>query len=751
MNGVEVLVNPLSSLKYVIQELTLNNIISGDATDTGATSANAFSEGKMTILEPRGIRFFNHIYDTYRQLGATTGGKTAVWMIKTIFIGHKNVPQDGSVEYITNIKPMLVQPVEMTAEFTEAGGRYDIAFVMQTAGSGHMRSSNSNALTVGSTVNLSGSSNKVGTVTLQQALQSLEQRIRVNYEKSYAKERETTGNEPDKVDFHINLADRLKDSSYIVEVPAHLSSGGNGSVPIYAGSPNERLDQTIGNILKWCPKLVKESTEGDGSGRWIPKLVSTSTVADPTQNGGYRTIEEFNIVSSQLYSVTNPTKAAGDTTETLTPQGTVNNVSPSGNASASATKEDAMIAGNFMEFDYVYTGKNVDVLSYDMKMNYAIAFFERLTATAAASSKGQIPATQHLRAANSQPTVGDPSSAPMVAPNVSVSGASVHSNSPQDTAQYEQILKQQLAVETVAVNMKIRGNPLLLDNLITSRSDVIAALAGGQPKPGVAANWLIGPIVVRVNVMMPVDDTTQQFESFWYDGFYRILSVRHNFSGGQFTQDLEMVALGDDSRPILPDSTAARAKAAQPGEESTSEILNQAIPEPVGDRVPIRTLSISSTGIELIKELEGWKATEYLDSAGKPTIGYGHLITPREQSTGQIIIDGAPVIFSGGLTPKQGEALLRTDVAAAEASVKRSITSNLYQREYDALVSFTFNLGGGNLSESTLRTVVNKQQYTAAPDQFRQWNKETVNGVKVVNPGLVNRRNAEINMWGTSS
>lgn len=706
--GVEVLVNPLSSMRYIIQELTIDNIISGDIKDTGSTSANAYMEGKMTILEPRSVRFFNHLYNTYRTLGASTGGKTAVWMIKTVFIGHKNVPQSGAVDYIANIKPIMIQPVDMQAEFTEAGGRYEVTFVMLTAGSGMMRMSNSNAMTVGSTVNLNGGSATTGTTTLAQAMKSLESRIRQNYELAYATEVKNGGS-PEKVDFKINLSQRLQDPSYVLQGTPQQSAGGNGSVPIYAGSPHERLDQTIGSILKLCPKLMEEA-KVDAPERWIAKVLANSTIVDPAKNNGYRTIEEFNIISNRLYSSTEITD------------------------------------GNYMEFDYVYTGRNVDILSYDMKMNFALAFFERITATASAASKGQVPAKDQFRSTKDEPIGGASGSAPMAAPTVNNSPATSQSVAPADVATYEQLLQQQLEVENIAVSMRIRGNPLLFNDMIVSRADVTRAMQAEQSTP----SWLTGPVIVRVNVMMPSDDSATRFEKFWYDGVYRIISIRHAFnSDGTFTQDLEMVSMAENDRKTSEDSTVPREKAAQPAVEPTPELISA---EPVGDRVPPRTLSISQAGIELLKREEGWRSSMYLDSVGKPTIGYGHLLTATERNTGMITIAGKQVEYaSSGLTLEQGEQLLRQDIRDAEETVKRSITANLYQNEYDALVSFTFNVGGGAFSDSTLRTVVNAQQYTSAPEQFRLWVNGTVNGVKVPIKGLVNRRNAEIAMWGTAT
>jgi len=126
---------------------------------------------------------------------------------------------------------------------------------------------------------------------------------------------------------------------------------------------------------------------------------------------------------------------------------------------------------------------------------------------------------------------------------------------------------------------------------------------------------------------------------------------------------------------------------------------------------------ISEEGKALIKKFEGCELKAYLCSASKLTIGYGHTGTTHEGM--QITQEGA-------------EALLDQD---------------LEQFEFDALVAWTFNLGGGNLNASTLLKVLNENKKSEVPAQMRRWNKATVNGEKVVLPGLERRREAEALLW----
>lgn len=131
-------------------------------------------------------------------------------------------------------------------------------------------------------------------------------------------------------------------------------------------------------------------------------------------------------------------------------------------------------------------------------------------------------------------------------------------------------------------------------------------------------------------------------------------------------------------------------------------------------------------GIQLIKEFEGLRLSRYQDIVGKWTIGYGHLILANES-------------FPKPITEQQAEELLRKDLATSESGVNRLVKVKLSQYQFDALVSFTFNLGVGNLQSSTLLKKLNAGDYAGAANELTRWNK--AGGKEVA--GLTRRRAAE--------
>lgn len=145
-------------------------------------------------------------------------------------------------------------------------------------------------------------------------------------------------------------------------------------------------------------------------------------------------------------------------------------------------------------------------------------------------------------------------------------------------------------------------------------------------------------------------------------------------------------------------------------------------------------MKISQTGLDLVKHFEGLRLEAYRDVAGIPTIGYGHT---------------SGVKMGDSITEAEAEELLRKDLERFEAAVSRLVKVPLSQPQFDALVSFTFNVGSGALASSTLLRMLNEGRYGAVPAQLARWDKATVNGQKVQIAGLARRRAAEAELWAS--
>mgnify|MGYP001422192837 CR=1 FL=1 len=135
-------------------------------------------------------------------------------------------------------------------------------------------------------------------------------------------------------------------------------------------------------------------------------------------------------------------------------------------------------------------------------------------------------------------------------------------------------------------------------------------------------------------------------------------------------------------------------------------------------------MKTSIEGLALIKKFEGLELKAYQCSAGVWTIGYGHTkdVQPNDE-----------------WSESHAEHMLEIELHEYESYVNEYVTAALSQNQFDALVSWVYNLGPANLKSSTMLKVLNSGDYEGVPAQIKRWNKA---GGKVLQ-GLIRRREAE--------
>ncbi len=138
----------------------------------------------------------------------------------------------------------------------------------------------------------------------------------------------------------------------------------------------------------------------------------------------------------------------------------------------------------------------------------------------------------------------------------------------------------------------------------------------------------------------------------------------------------------------------------------------------------------SEPGVRLIKKNETYRGRPYFCPAGKPTIGYGATFYP----------DGHPVSMTDpAISEAEASRILVDMLAEFEAAVDRLVTVPIKQHQFDALVSFAYNVGSTQLANSTLLQKLNAGDKAGAADQFLRWDKA---GGKTL-AGLTRRRQEE--------
>ena len=140
-------------------------------------------------------------------------------------------------------------------------------------------------------------------------------------------------------------------------------------------------------------------------------------------------------------------------------------------------------------------------------------------------------------------------------------------------------------------------------------------------------------------------------------------------------------------------------------------------------------MKVSSKGLELIKEFEGFSNVAYLCSAKKATIGYGNTFWE----------DGTPVKIGDQISKERAETLLKHVVDNFSVAVEVDIKIEVSQNQFDALVSLAYNIGLGAFKNSTLLRQLNRGNFVGASQEFLRWDKS--NGKPLL--GLTRRRERE--------
>ena len=176
----------------------------------------------------------------------------------------------------------------------------------------------------------------------------------------------------------------------------------------------------------------------------------------------------------------------------------------------------------------------------------------------------------------------------------------------------------------------------------------------------------------------------------------------------------------------------------QPSPQQPSPPLSQ---QPVPSTPASGGKDISDEGLDFITRHEGLKTELYDDPANHCTIGVGHLVHKGPCNGSE------KAEFRDGLTQEEARQLLRSDANVAISAINRLVQVPLEQHQFDALVSFTFNVGTGAFEKSTLLKKLNEGNYDEIRAELGKWVKA---GGKTL-PGLQVRRTAEANLFDTEA
>lgn len=526
-------------------------------------------EGELEIVEPLGASFLNVITKICDTLETDPVG--LVFVLKTIFIGHNG---DGTIELISNIKPLLFINYDITAVFDSSGAKYKFAFVGAINGLGKLPhaqrifSGISFSIKTGDT--LGKTLSETITKEVNNAYKKYKKQAILEFAKTLFEEEQRKGKTLSAEEAVAEATKFLEENYREVEYKIIADDYDNDR---YIAGDNEEVriktKQEVGSFnfgndigVEELIKRVMNSSTGvidDGLGvgtdegkRYIYKIVSglKSTVD--------KFIVEYHVKKYELIMTPYELAAKG---ETITPR-----------------------PGQAIEFNYIFTGKNVDIKSFDIRMEMGMAFFQ-IAATTDSIPNGNsvmdglnshaVPPGSALSAAASSGK--QRKATPLFLGSQIKQQITRNTKSPVRTASFQSLLNRHAALENISVTMSIFGNPRLLDEMQILPNDLEKKEEEIIENESINPNWLQVPTLVKVNIKMPVDsnDVNTEYDDFWYTGYYTLFSVKHIFKDGEFLQDLDLMSI-PVADPLIKTEEGVERKPKKVQEEEKEEFIRNA-------------------------------------------------------------------------------------------------------------------------------------------------------------------------------
>lgn len=520
-----VLIDGTTDASLYIQDVTLTNVlISNEKTLDGRpviSSGNISAE--MTVVEANGALFLNLLAQASQVFNTSPFGM--FFLIKTIFVGYQ---YDGSLETVTNIVPFMCTIVDTTADFSSAGSSYKLTFAGRQNGfatdpvvSGMMGS-----IYVGEEI----SDKSVNGMPLIQVLQAIEKKFNQTQD-DVRKKRIESIMTPDELEAFertyapiytkIDTHPDYKNFDYYVEAKDERTQNSSKSFYLEATTTSTVIS-VVESTLKMCRKILEEQILGENL--YEPK-VNANIITKPNLSNGM-------LIDIYVDKIPKPkVQRSSDGTYLL------------------SGVDDSEI----LKLNYVFTGKNVDILDFNMTMQFGNAFLMNMPVASSIAPPADASASvSNVLPANGATTRASTATGPTRTPHNQTGGQSVNpfirnTRDPLLTSKFYAALAQHSQFESIGVRLKIAGNPRFMGILDTNKVS--------RPYE-----------YVKINIMMP-DPTIKEEHApipFWFDGVYRVLEYTSNFEGGMFTQELTLNVVPADT-PLIPEQNKSNIGNTQQG------------------------------------------------------------------------------------------------------------------------------------------------------------------------------------------
>jgi hypothetical protein len=622
------LINTMTDMQFTIEAAEWKSYLfsrDGGKSENVGDQMTAASIGTIEIKETFGAHFSDRINDFVELSG---GEPTAVcYLLKTVFMG---LLENGQRDYIVDVKPVVFVMSGMDMLIDESGSQYKINFAIVGHGDTGATSA-TQSLVDGISFNTLkyGTGDTPDNHTVKKSLESFVDTVNKQYDIQFyntigVKKGETGAEEKAKnfrkLKFVLQLEDKTADSytgplssntkgaataayadeAYVMDTKNENTADNGDKTSGFNISFNDvkNIETAISLILKSSSLVMSEgkkefkSQQGLMSAEYTVKTVNGEkqykAVKDtktnvpalvtarprirsamytnpvdaglPAKDGRPDTVYVVYYLSKEEIPVTPPKKEKPKSSDAKTKE--------------ELDKKYEGMLDQTIFYDYLFTGKNVDVMEYDMNFKMAFSFFQNnLTANHKGSSASDAALGIHPSTtaggdtSEDKPTRADTTVGALSKPIVWPSNFKANQNdkpaiTPEQTDFYS-LLSRYAGYNSANTSMKVRGNPVFLNN---GTPDVTTIAAMIQNKAPATTNYkdlqnmIYQPSYVKVNVFFPEDGGEifslkdghlRNLVPFWYQGLFRLVSITHTFDNGEFTQQLQLVAFPETSDYII--------------------------------------------------------------------------------------------------------------------------------------------------------------------------------------------------------
>jgi zinc D-Ala-D-Ala carboxypeptidase len=504
-NRFFILCNGLMDVDLTVDSLTIQSSYSNPKLQTGTESLLA-SAVTIVIHEPQGVRFLNMFRQICKEFNQPADQMRLV--IKTIFVGEYD--DTGKIGYLLGTPPICGSITAFKVNVTEAGSVYTADFVFAAGGITYDPALTSSAN--GQLIRTEGS--------IQDALNSLTKAYTEDAANNLKRLPADIQANKQALQYVIEIDESIKQvASWNTKGMRNARTGNSGGAQPMVVPANISFEGAIAYIFEACADYLKQATNGKKDS-FLYKIVSVLDTSSAGAKARYRIVPFYHNKFVELGK----------------------KMQESDDPESMFTKDDRVVI-----YDYIFTGKNTDIESFDMHIDEGLAYFQTVTSveTYSADAKKGIAVTSGV---TPSPGVATPDSMSQ-ATTWAIVGPGTNSSNQRSSDQglskvkevYDVVYARQMSVEAAkqAAILRTRGHTGWLSAFSVNPYDMLAK----------ARTSIVDDIpAVYINIMMPSKYTGQStlnrtYEKFWYQGLWQVLEVSNSFNDGQFTTELSLLAI----------------------------------------------------------------------------------------------------------------------------------------------------------------------------------------------------------------